>query len=332
LAIVANTLEIIRLSVANIVNDGNRHSYLLIAPDHAGESLLDIDAKWIEELYKLHGALLFRGFEFEIELFGQLTKKYCTHAAFNESPGRETIDAESNIQTVNLGDEAFPLHAELSRAPWKPDVCWFACVTPAERDGETYLCDGVEFVRQMSPELRSALENRKFKYTQLTQLASAKFWLRHDRPDGELLRNPPDDCPYSFEIIDQKPYQTFLRPVLHRTMFSDELTFSNFLLFSRKYLKNKAFPVFEDGSEIPDEFIAELDEIGTRLQQPIPWQENDVVMLDNTRFMHARDKLPSPSLRFILTYFGYLRFAVPSVDEGANPRWRTPHGLDGLFP
>lgn len=317
--------------MAKITETGGDRYYLTITADHAQESLLDIDPRWVEDLYKAHGALLFRGFDLDVETFADLTQIYCTHAAFNDSPGRETIDDDRNIQTVNLGDEAFPLHAELSRTPWKPDVCWFACITPAERDGETYVCDGIEFVRQMSPQLRTALEGRQLRYTQPAHLHAAKFWLRSEQPSAELLRSPPADCPYCFELIDQKPQQSFLRPALHKAMFADELVFSNFLLFARKYLQNKKFPLFEDGSEIPDELVAELDQIGERLQQPVPWQQNDVVMLDNTRFMHARDKLPSPSLRYILTYFGYLKFAIPAPEEGAAPRWREPHGLDGLF-
>jgi alpha-ketoglutarate-dependent taurine dioxygenase len=317
--------------VAKITDTGSDRYYVTITPDNEQEGLNDIDPRWVEELYKAHGALLFRGFDLDVRIFADLTRTYCTHAAFNESPGREIIDDENNIQTVNLGDEAFPLHAELSRTPWKPDVCWFACITPAERDGETYLCDGVDMVRHMSPGLRAALQDRQLLHTQLAQLHSARFWLRSDSPTIEHLHNPPDDCPYSFEIIEQKPHQSFLRPALHKPMFADELVFSNFLLFARKYLRNKRFPLFEDGSEIGDELVAELDQIGQRLQQPIPWQQNDVVMLDNTRFMHARDKLPSPSLRYILTYFGYLKFAIPAVEEGATPRWREPHGLDGLF-
>lgn len=313
-----------------IANDG-AHCYVTIEPDNAGESLLDIEPRWVEELFRSTGALLFRGFDLDVRTFAALTGTYCTHSAFNDSPGREMIDDENNIQTVNLGDEAFPLHAELSRTPWRPDVCWFACVTPAERDGETYLCDGVEFVRQMSPQLRAALEHRQLRYTQPAKLHEAKFWLRSSQPTAALLQNPPDDCPYSYEIVEQQPQQSFLRPALQRCMFSDDLAFSNFLLFARKYLQNKRFPVFEDGSEIPDELVDALDAIGQRLQQPIPWQANDVVMLDNTRFMHARDKLPSPSLRHILTYFGYLKFALPAPEEGPQPRWREPHGLDGLL-
>ena len=317
--------------MAKIADTGSERNYVTITPGSEREGLTDIDPQWVEQLYRTHGALLFRGFDLDLRIFAELTRTYCTHAAFNDSPGRETVDDKSNIQTVNLGDEAFPLHAELARVPWRPDVCWFACLTPAERDGETYLCDGIEMVRQMSRGLRAALQGRQLLYTQPAQLDASKFWLRSDQPTVERLRTPPEDCPYSFEIVEQKPYQSFLRPALQKAMFSDELVFSNFLLFARKYLRNRRFPLFEDGTEIPDELVAELDQIGQRLQQPVPWQQNDVVMLDNTRFMHARDKLPSPSLRYILTYFGYLKFAVPAPEEGTAPRWRVPHGLDGLY-
>jgi len=98
----------------------------IITPEHAGESLLSVDESMIRENYKAHGALLFRGFDFDLEIFSAMTQKFCAPAAFNRSEDREILDDKGRIQTVNLGVKEFPLHPELSREPWKPDVCFFA--------------------------------------------------------------------------------------------------------------------------------------------------------------------------------------------------------------
>src|ERR1700748_840711 len=87
-----------------------------------GETPLDIAEPMFIDAYKRHGALLLRGFTLDFEAFRTLTDRYCSTSVFNDSPGREVLDAALNIQTVNLGNAAFPLHPELSREPWKPDI------------------------------------------------------------------------------------------------------------------------------------------------------------------------------------------------------------------
>ena len=111
------------MSTITLPESGINH--VIIAPDKAGERLLSLDEAEIKNLYKTHGAILFRGFDLSTDIFAGVTDRFCTGAVLNESGGREVVDNEKNIQTVNLGDAAFPLHPELAREPWKPDVCFF---------------------------------------------------------------------------------------------------------------------------------------------------------------------------------------------------------------
>src|ERR1041385_458350 len=94
--------------------------YATIPADRQGLSTLPL-AELIAA-YKRYGAVLLRGFEVDLTQFRDLTRSLCTGSVFNESGGRLVIDREQNIQTVNLGFEPFPLHPELSREPWKPDI------------------------------------------------------------------------------------------------------------------------------------------------------------------------------------------------------------------
>ena len=109
----------------SIVAPELKEKYVTITPESEDEDLLSLDELTIRQLYKEYGALLFRGFELDSGIFSSFTSRFCNGAAFNDSSGREVIDKENNIQTVNLGEVAFPLHPELARVPWKPDVCFF---------------------------------------------------------------------------------------------------------------------------------------------------------------------------------------------------------------
>ena len=45
-------------------------------------------------------------------------------------------------------------------------------------------------------------------------------------------------------------------------------------------------------------------------------------MLDNTRFMHGRTAVVPGDPRLIASFFGYLKFALPDLEEPADPIWR----------
>lgn len=297
----------------------------IVTPEPAGESLLSVDDSLIREKFKQHGALLYRGFDFDLDIFAAMTQKFCVTAAFNRSEDREILDDKSRIQTVNLGVKEFPLHPELSREPWKPDVCFFASLKDQTDGGETVVCDGVEIVKRMPPDVYQALESRRLLYQQPLRRDEMRLWLNADDPSDDQLQNPPGHCPFSFSVTSNKAIiRRFSRPALHTPMFTDELAFGNFLLFAWFGLNVRNFPTFEDGSTVPVSLLNQIKEISDEIAYPVAWQKNDLLMIDNTRFMHGRRKVLNPDSRLIATYFGYLNFAVPNDEEPEKPIWRDP--------
>jgi alpha-ketoglutarate-dependent taurine dioxygenase len=287
-----------------------------------GEKLADIDEQIIVDLYKTCGAVLLRGFLVNMSEFRRFTTTYCPTSVFNESPDREVLDARLSIQSVNGGRDAFPLHPELSREPWKPDACFFWCIAPPTHGGETTVCDGVEIVKALSPETRNTLLSRRLVYAQPATPEVCEFWLGSSTPDDATLRSPPPHCPYSFTRIDGRIVRMFSRPALHKPMFSDEPAFGNFLLFARYHNGRVGFPRFDTGAVVPDEMLAEIRAAGDNLSAPIAWRPNDVIMIDNTRFMHGRNAILDVGERRIASYFGYLKFAVPDPEEPPAAIWR----------
>ncbi len=120
--------------------------------------------------------------------------------------------------------------------------------------------------------------------------------------------------------------RSYITPALHRTMFGKQLAFGNFLLFAR-YLQGKTdFPLFYDFSEVPEELVAEAKRISDSLTVAIRWKAGDLLILDNTRFLHGRNSILDIDERRILSYFGYLKFAELSEAE-ANAEWRQGNTL-----
>lgn len=289
----------------------------------AGEELASLSLQCVRDLYKQHGALLLRGFSGGLDQFRQLAAALCPIAILNDSRNRLNLGETGDVQSANLGTQPFPLHPELSREPWKPDACFFYCINPPAEGGATTVCDGVAIVRNLPADLRQKMAGRRLKYMQTTRPEQLKFWLGVPDPDDAALANPPPHCPYRFERIGGQVVRIFTRPLLHRPMFTDELAFGNFLLFAR-FLRGRAFPLLDDETPVPEEWLQVVKQVSDGLTAAIAWQRGDLLILDNSRFMHGRSALTEGDGRLIATYFGYVDFADPSEEEPPNAIWRQP--------
>lgn len=295
--------------------------YALVA-SLPGERADDLTAGEVLALYRAHGAILFRGFDFDLPAFRAFTETFCSSSVFNESPDRLLLDDENNIQSVNGGLDPFPLHPELSREPWKPDACFFCCLNPPRAAGETTICDGVAIVDALPAEVRDGFAGRRLIYVQPAWPELLDYWLGTATPTAAQLARPPASCPYRFLDLKGRIVRAFTRPALHRPMFTDRLAFGNFLLFARYYLGRPAFPALDDGERVPDAWMESVKTAADRLTAPIRWQKGDLVMLDNTRFMHGRKAIVEADGRLIASYFGYLKDAPVNLEEPTDPPWR----------
>ncbi|MFM6932471.1 MAG: TauD/TfdA family dioxygenase [Novosphingobium sp.] len=283
----------------------------------------DLSRDELIALYKQHGALLLRGFAADLDAFARFTRALCPTAVKNESPGRVTIDKAGTLQSVNLGGDAFPLHPELSREPWKPDTAFFVCMQPPAHGGETTVCDGVALAAALPPEVRHGLAGRRLVYAMPTWPELLEYWLGTPEPDDALLAAPPATCPYTFRrMAGGSIARLFSRPALHKPMFCEAPAFGNFLLFARFHNGRGDFPLLDDFTPVPEDWLQAIKACGEGLSYPVSWQTGDLVILDNTRFMHGRRPIDDPAERHIITYFGYLACAQPDREEVPDAPWR----------
>lgn len=288
-----------------------------------GAPLGHIDVAAVRATLERDGALLLRGFATTLNSFGDLTAALCSSSVFNESPHRDLLDKRSGVQTVNKGGDPFPLHPELSREPWRPDVCMFACLGAPGVGGQTNVCDGIAVVEGLSSSLRAEVEDRKLIYIQRALPEVLKFWLGTETPSDEQLTNPPASSPYQFRRAQGGVLRVFTRPVFEQTAFQDKPAWANFLLFARDYLRKRNIPLLEGVGEFPDEWLDEIRQVTRRHTYAHRWQTGDVLVVDNSRFMHGRRAIADAEERRIATSFGYLKGIKRRPGEPENPPWRT---------
>lgn len=285
-------------------------------------SPMAVDAALIEREFRNHGALLLRNFDFDVDTFRRFAERLCKTSVFNESPNRALLDPDSSIQSVDLGTAPFPLHPELSREPWRPDACLFACFNPPGSGGETTVCDGVEIVNRLPASLVAAMRPLQLVYLQVASPAALEYWLGTATPTRNQLASPPPQCPYFLVEDGSRIIRGFSRPLLHKPMFHDGPVFGNFLLFARDYLGVSDFPELDDGQPVPDDWIDAVREAAAPITYALAWRRGDILILDNSRYMHGRRAITDPQNRTIASYFGYVDFAPPNEFEPADPAWR----------
>lgn len=267
------------------------------------------------------GALLLRGFATTLDDFSALGEALCTTAVFNESPNREVLGKDAAVQSVDLGADPFPLHPELAREPWRPDLAMFACLGAPGIGGQTNICDGVALAENLPDELRRAFEGKRLVYIRPASPALLEYWLGTAEPADALLAAPPAACPYWFRRVQGRILRGFTRPVLEPTLFHGRPAFANFVLFARDYLRMSHIPLLED-RPFPDDMVDAVRGVARRLTYSHRWQQGDVLLLDNSRFMHGRKAIADAGERRIATYFGYLKGVARREGEPEDPVWR----------
>lgn len=296
--------------------------YAVIVPS-GGETLNEIDPALVEAAYKAHGALLFRGFGAGLDAFRRFARSLCATAVINETPGRAVLDAVEAIQGVDGGTNAFALHPELAREPWKPDAALFGCLSPPGTGGETTLCDGIALAAALPEPVRAGLAGRRLIHVMGVWPEMLRFWFGTETPGDALLANPPRPVPYRFfRVPDGRIAREFSRPALHKPMFAEGPAFGNFLLFARFNNGRGNFPLLDDLTPVPEDWLQAIHATGEALTAEVRWQAGDVLVLDNTRFLHGRRAITDAATRTIATFFGYLRFAVPDAEEMPHAPWR----------
>jgi alpha-ketoglutarate-dependent taurine dioxygenase len=273
--------------------------------NQADEDLLRLHESDISRLFKAAGALVFRGFHMDLDRFKSFTEKFGAGFLVNGNSTREPVSDEGKTQTVNPGKHFIPPHAEMGYNPLRPEIVWFYYARPAQKNGETFLCDGIQVLSEMKPATRELFLNKRIKFTYRN--IPSDFWMRfgcntQDEISG-LLSGLPTTT-YRFNE-DRSMYLEYVVSAVRTLEHSDKLAFCHSIHNQADLLH------FEDGSEIPEPLRQEILFSALSVAVIPKWQVDDVIMIDNNRVMHGRKAFDDPERRV------YVRIArnVNSVTE-----------------
>jgi hypothetical protein len=173
------------------------------------------------------------------------------------------------------------LHAELAYTPARPDVVCFIAIRPSRpgRGGATAICDGRELLRQLSPDTVRLFRERRLKYT--IEPDTKRRWTFRS---VSHLKRRDDSGILQYGYTGERTAEGTLRLVHVTDAIVRDLSGEE--AFCNSMLSHPGSLTFEDGSRVPPEVMLELRETSARVHVAHEYQVNDVLILDNRRFMH----------------------------------------------
>ncbi|MBD2500007.1 TauD/TfdA family dioxygenase [Anabaena azotica FACHB-119] len=257
-----------------------------IIHNNSSQTILQLPVQKTLDYFKSSGILLFRGFGVDYEQMKAFAEKFSSRFVLDKD--RPIVDPRNKYVTlVDPGMHYVSPHCENANSPFRPDVIWFCCGVPAAQGGETLYWDGVRVWQELDEELRQLFITQKIKFSQKFPAADWKRFLGVGATLADVKRTLNGILGLSYEINqDQSISLEYVCSAVVKTKYGHQDAFANSLI--AEYKNPRGVVTFEDGSPIPSTVINTIQQLMNNLTEVIPWQSGDLVMIDNSRFLHGR--------------------------------------------
>jgi len=278
--------------------------------------------EFIESKLLQYGGILFRNFKVNSATeFEDFAQSICPEL-FSEYGDLPRVGVEGKVygSTPYPADKAILFHNESSHLQTWPLKIWFFCVQPAQQGGETPIVDCRKIYQLLNPQLRERFEQKQLMYVRnfiegldvswqqffrTTDKAVVENYCRQSGIDFKwLLNNNLRTRSYRQAITKHPRTQEmvfFNQIQLHHISFLEPSVQESLLsLFGEEKLPRNVY--YGDGSPIEQSVIEEITELYQQSQVSFPWQQGDILMLDNMLTAHSRN--PYVGTRKILVAMG----------------------------
>ena len=281
------------IQIEKISNEFEGGGALLSAKTN-NQKLNDLNKESIKKIFFEKGLILFNNFKINSKDFFNFTKKFTTHYS-NDALRRRKRFGNKVLRSVDLGNKKVPLHSESSFTVTRPQIIWFMCVTPPKINdgGETIICDGSKLWEKLSPSCKNFFKAEPVEYNVKINLDNKKkgikkkWYLNYPGIYNEFLD-------LNRNILTFK-YKKF---AVEKSYFNSKLFFCNHLLSISD--EPQITKVLYKSRPIPKKYFKEINNVSEKITYSHIWKRNQILMIDNYRFIHGRNKIIKNSKRDII--------------------------------
>lgn len=292
---------------------------LVARPTVPGVDLIDWVAKekaLINEKLLVHGGILFRGFtlastaDFE-KLVDALSSGSLLHYTYRSTP-RTNVEGKIYTSTEYPHDQHIPLHNEMAYSRSWPLKIWFYSVTAAPVGGETPFADSRRVCAGIDPEVRQRFADKGVMYVRNygggldlpwqevfntddakeVEAYCAESGIELEWRDGDRLRTRQVCAGVRNHPVTGDPVWFNQAHLFHVSSLLPEIRDSLLEAVGEDELPRNAY--YGDGSPISDEDLAEVRRVLAEEEVAFPWEQGDLVLLDNMLAAHARRPFEGP--------------------------------------
>lgn len=275
-----------------------------IIHNNTSQSILQLPVQETLDYFKSYGVLLFRGLSVNYEQMKAFAEKFSSRFILDKD--RPIVDPRNKYVTlVDPGMHYVSPHCENANSPFRPDVIWFCCGVPAAQGGETLYWDGVQVWQELDEELRQLFIAKKIKFFQKFPAADWKRFLGFGATLVDVKRTLNGIPGLTYKINeDQSISIEYVCSAVVKTKYGHQDAFANSLI--AEYKNPRGVVTFADGSPIPSTVINQIQQVMNNLTEVIPWKGGDLVMIDNSRFLHGRRSFADRNRR-IYSLLSYMK-------------------------
>lgn len=291
---------------------------LVVRPRVAGVDALawaDKNHEFIEQSLSRSSAILFRDFRIkspaEFRQFIETISGPLLSYEYRSTP-RSQVEGGVYTSTEYPAEQSIPLHNENSYAHTWPMRIWFFCAQPAYQGGETPIADSRRIFELLDPRIRERFIQKQVMYVrnygQGIDLSWSESFQTHDKTDVEnYCRQSGID--FEWRSDDRLSTRQVCPAVMPHPRTGEMVWFNQAHLFHVSSLLPevresllKTFPEEElprnayygDGSAIENSVLDEIRRLYKCEMVVFPWQNDDILMLDNMLVAHGRNAFTGP--------------------------------------
>jgi alpha-ketoglutarate-dependent taurine dioxygenase len=286
---------------------------LVIQPTVEGINLVswatsnrDAIASWLLQ----HGGLLFRNFNIreviQFEQFIQALSGTLLDYSYRSTP-RSQVSGKIYTSTEYPANQSIPLHNEMAYSLSWPMKIWFCCLKGAECGGETPIVDSRKVFQRIDSKIKDKFMQKKVMYVRNYSDNLDLSWENVFQTKNKLeVEDYCRSAGIEFEWKDGGKHlrtRQLCQAIATHPKTGETVWFNQAHLFHVSSLnpevrqtllstiKEEDLPrnvYYGDGSPIEASVLDEIREIYQQEAVTFPWQEGDVLMLDNMLAAHGR--------------------------------------------